>query len=182
MAWTNESIEALRKHCDGRFTASEVVNLLANDGITITRNAVIGKVHRLRNNGDEKIRLSTLATGRHNYSNAWGAAKVGRKVKPKATPKPVKEAKPKKVKPEGGHFAAGEGVKLQDVKAGQCRWPLGEGENFCYCGKDAPGRKPYCNHHASVAYEDKTYTASKHYNHIRMLEKRVSVKLPGEGL
>lgn len=81
-----------------------------------------------------------------------------------------------------GCFDARDGVKLEDIKHGQCRWPHGEGESYRYCGEPVDGKRTYCKHHASIAYEGKPFVAMNHYTHIMALQKNVALKLPGEGL
>jgi GcrA cell cycle regulator len=144
MAWQTDEIEALRAYCDGRFTASEVAAKMGEDaGKHYTRNAIIGKVHRLRNRGDDKIKLSSQLTGRSQY-----APKI---VKPRL-PKPPRIIKPK---PEPVDvFKAGEGVTIADLSPQDCRWPLGDPATpeFRYCGQERDGERMYCKHHASIAY------------------------------
>lgn len=77
MSWTDERVEILKKMWGEGQSASQIAKELGG----VTRNAVIGKVHRLG--------LSNRATG------AKSEAKAKADPKPKAAPKPKAEAKPK---------------------------------------------------------------------------------------
>jgi GcrA cell cycle regulator len=45
-------------------------------------------------------------------------------------------------------------VKLEDLKAGQCKWPHGDplSPSFGFCGAPAEEGLPYCRRHAGKAY------------------------------
>ncbi len=78
MSWTDDRVETLKKMWGEGQSASQIAKELGG----VTRNAVIGKVHRL---------------GLSNRATSAGAAKT--EAKPKAKPAPKIEAKPK-AKPE----------------------------------------------------------------------------------
>lgn len=165
MRWTDERVETLRKLWLGGGSASEIVNEL-NCGIT--RNAVIGKVHRL---------------------GLSGRTKAPRQLAPKP-PKPARPAAPTRpplpaVPPlhafnehpaearkgendigdqERAAIAqradapapASQNVTIMELRESMCRWPLGDpaSPDFRYCGDAAPiGEGPYCKFHARVAYQ-----------------------------
>ena len=48
----------------------------------------------------------------------------------------------------------GPGVTLDRVHHNACRWPLGDPKlpDFHFCGEDVDGNRPYCLHHAKIAY------------------------------
>ncbi|MGH1466358.1 MAG: GcrA family cell cycle regulator [Cognatishimia sp.] len=84
MSWTDERVELLKKMWGEGQSASQIAKELGG----VTRNAVIGKVHRL---------------GLSNRAGSGGAkadAKPKAEPKPKAPPKPKPEAKPKTPMPE----------------------------------------------------------------------------------
>lgn len=76
MSWTDERVELLKKMWGEGQSASQIAKELGG----VTRNAVIGKVHRL---------------GLSNRAGAGASAKAGGAAKAKAAPKPKAEAKPK---------------------------------------------------------------------------------------
>ena len=47
-----------------------------------------------------------------------------------------------------------QGVTLERAHPNACRWPLGDPKHpdFRFCGQPADGSRPYCQHHASIAY------------------------------
>ncbi|WP_136439904.1 GcrA family cell cycle regulator [Pacificoceanicola onchidii] len=76
MSWTDERVELLKKMWGEGQSASQIAKELGG----VTRNAVIGKVHRL---------------GLSNRATSAGAAPAKAEAKPKAKPAEVKKAKPK---------------------------------------------------------------------------------------
>jgi GcrA cell cycle regulator len=136
MSWTDERVSLLKQLWGEGKTAAEIAKVLG-DGIT--RNAVIGKAHRLRLSS----RLSPIQqnTGKKTKSEA----PVARLVKPV----PLKAVEFK-----------GKGVKMIDLNVRMCRWPVGDpkDENFSFCGCDSVAGLPYCEDHARAAYQVPTRT------------------------
>lgn len=127
MAWTDDRIEILRKLWDDGLSASQIAKEL---GENVTRNAVIGKAHRL----GLKSRPSP----------------VKKDAKKKAPAKPaVKKAPPKEKKIVGGK------VSLLELTDRMCKWPIGHpGEDdFHFCGKGSEAGMPYCAAHCAEAYQ-----------------------------
>jgi GcrA cell cycle regulator len=141
--WTDARTERLKAlWADGR-PASEIASLLGE----VTRNAVIGKVHRLGLAG-RKTTSRKPAPRRTSPRRA----KSGR-VEPRLpATRIVRPAAP--LQPPPPPPAAALMLPLRQLRAGQCRWPIGDpleaGFGFCGCRK-APG-VPYCAHHAAIAY------------------------------
>ena len=88
MSWTDERVELLKKMWGEGQSASQIAKELGG----VTRNAVIGKVHRL---------------GLSNRAGSGGSAKSAPAAKAKAAPKAKAEAKPK-AKPAAAKPAAEE--------------------------------------------------------------------------
>lgn len=138
MSWTNDRVELLKKLWGEGKTASEIAKMLGG----ITRNAVIGKAHRLKLSG----RVSPIAppvkkAGIEAPSNSNAAPKrTLRKMTDMPVNIPVKR------------------IKLSDLKDRQCRWPLGDprDEDFSFCGCRAVSGIPYCTDHAQIAYQAAT--------------------------
>ena len=76
MSWTDDRVELLKKMWGEGQSASQIAKELGG----VTRNAVIGKVHRL---------------GLSNRAGSGAAATAKAEAKPKAAPKPAAAAKPK---------------------------------------------------------------------------------------
>ena len=87
MSWTDERVETLKKMWGEGKSASQIAKELGG----VTRNAVIGKVHRLG--------LSNRNTDDGKGDAAPAKAAPAKKAKPAAKAKPAKEAAPKDEKP-----------------------------------------------------------------------------------
>ncbi len=141
MSWTEERVTLLKKLWGEGKTASEIAKVIGD----VTRNAVIGKAHRLKLSG----RSSPI-------QNA--AKKTAAKVQKEASNvnvQPAKRGRPKKQLIEPSANIPVKRVKLADLKDRQCRWPLGDprDEDFSFCGCNSMPGIPYCTDHAQVAYQ-----------------------------
>lgn len=178
MSWTDERVEILKKMWGEGQSASQIAKELGG----VTRNAVIGKVHRLG--------LSNRAT-----TNAAPKAEAKPKATPKAEPKaPPKEqpaskaAEPAAEKPSNvtplrrqiipaGHplppqpsaneispealarvseiEKKAKKLTLLELTERTCKWPVGDPAtpNFWFCGLPTQTGKPYCEAHVGVAFQ-----------------------------
>lgn len=135
MSWTDERVDLLKKLWKKGLSASQIAEELGD----VTRNAVIGKAHRLG--------LSSRPSPLKKASEAAPKKKVkpAPKKKPAAAvapPKPVEKEEP-------------EAITILTLTERMCKWPLGHPgeEDFRFCGrKSAPGQ-PYCAYHAAMAYQ-----------------------------
>ena len=134
MSWTNERVELLRKLWGEGRTAAEIAKELGG----VTRNAVIGKAHRLKLSN----RLSPIQQTKKTTSPATGKTP---QEKPVITRKPANNDEPIKVK----------GVAMADLKDKMCHWPIGDprDDNFHFCGCPSVPGLPYCASHARIAYQ-----------------------------
>jgi GcrA cell cycle regulator len=159
MSWTDERVELLRKLWLDGLSASQIASELSNG---ITRNAVIGKVHRLGLSG--RAKAPTQATPR---------PRPAKPARPSAPPRQhapivrgnlafalaprILEAQPApRAQLEEVVIPMSERVTIMELRESMCRWPLGDpaSPDFRYCGSEAPiGEGPYCNYHARVAYQ-----------------------------
>lgn len=169
MSWTDERVEHLKKMWLEGLSASQIAGELANG---ITRNAVIGKVHRLGLSGRVK-------------SPAPTPARTRAKLPAGDTPRPEDEARPDdqvqspvvpvthgnlalamEARPAPAPAPRSNGeevvvpisqrVSIMELRESMCRWPLGDPStaDFRYCGsKNHTGIGPYCAHHARIAYQ-----------------------------
>lgn len=135
MSWTDERVNLLKQLWGEGKTAAEIAKVLG-DGIT--RNAVIGKAHRLKLSS----RLSPI---QQNTSK-----------KPKAESIAPRLVKPAIKLPE----FKGMELKLVDLKERMCRWPNGDprDESFSFCGCETIAGLPYCDAHCRAAYQVPTRT------------------------
>jgi GcrA cell cycle regulator len=129
MSWTDDRVALLKKMwVEGR-TAAEIAKELGG----VTRNAVIGKAHRLK------------------LSNR--VSPIQQNKKPVIAKVPEKKAEKIVI-----HDNNEPGISLLDLKSGACRWPKGDPreENFGFCGCTAIPGLPYCPTHAKIAYQAAT--------------------------
>jgi GcrA cell cycle regulator len=133
MSWTNERVELLKKLWGEGKTAAEIAKELGD----VTRNAVIGKAHRLKlSNRASPIQQNTA-----------------KKAAPaKAT---VSKSTTAKVVVQTAMNDTGGGVSMAELKGKMCRWPIGDPreDDFHFCGGNSIAGLPYCEEHAKVAYQ-----------------------------
>lgn len=46
-------------------------------------------------------------------------------------------------------------MSLMELKSNSCRWPLGDGPTYFFCGGEAKDNLPYCEAHCAIAYNAK---------------------------
>jgi GcrA cell cycle regulator len=144
MGWNEERVALLRKLWAEGLSASQIAKQLGG----VTRNAVIGKVHRL------------------------GLA--GRATPSRPAKRPVRTARPRVIGPTAPRVRPAsslpqvvipdlEPLKLEDGKAAtvltindsMCKYPIGDptDADFAFCGRGVFGGHPYCQDHARLAYQ-----------------------------
>ena len=160
MAWTDEIVEQLKQHwMDGK-SASQIAGLLGNG---MTRNAVIGKVHRLGLAGRAKTPSSGAARPRRAVPPP--AHRVAGLRPGSAAPRIVRGATALAIAPqalaevdepefESVVVPMSLRVTIVELKESMCRWPLGDpaDSEFRYCGSPTASG-PYCAYHAGLAYQ-----------------------------
>ena len=161
MSWTDDRVEVLKKLWGEGRTAAEIAKELGG----VTRNAVIGKAHRLKlSNRASPIQQNTKKAAPAVAANISGAQAESKNVTATLTknvantnvaaPKTTEKAAPlKPVMSESD--AKRKRWALTDLESNMCRWPLGDPRetNFGFCGGRADGSKPYCEEHTAVAYQ-----------------------------
>ena len=142
MSWTDEKVESLKKLWGSGKTASQIAEIIGG----ISRNAVIGKAHRL--NLSAKIKTRT-ATSNQNFNDSRNekniqAAKRGRKSKFKSL---IIE---KDFEPENPK-------QLEELDENSCKWPIGHPneKSFYFCGRSSLKDFSYCKLHLLYAYQPK---------------------------
>ena len=150
MSWTDARVAKLTELWTGGHSATAIAAKLGQ----VTRNAVIGKVHRLGLTG----RASRVHQGRRAPASVFPARTVGQKRRRNRaqvrTARPPRSSQVRKnAHPELGP-APVQLVTVETLAADSCRWPEGDPKlsGFHFCGRiKHPGSVPYCAHHASRA-------------------------------
>ncbi len=152
MSWTEERVELLKTLWAEGLSASQIASRLGG----VTRNAVIGKVHRLGLSG----RATPARTHRPRRPRqpshparvqfrSQGSAAL--KVETVYVPEPVREPAPV----HELEIPPAERVHILALNERTCRWPIGHpgAEDFYFCGREPRSGGPYCEHHARIAYQ-----------------------------
>jgi GcrA cell cycle regulator len=140
MGWTDERVELLKKLWQDGLSASQIAKQLGG----VTRNAVIGKVHRLG--------LSGRAAPSKPARTVFKAPRPARPVAPSA-PRRIAEPHQAPVPVRILDEAPGMATVLT-LGAHMCKWPIGDPalDNFTFCGRRCD-EGPYCHEHSQVAYQ-----------------------------
>lgn len=143
--WTEERIADLRRLWTEGASASGIATILGG----ITRNAVIGKAHRL---GLEPRREAMPGSGRPDASRPKPPPRVSNPIgRPRSVVSRLHKAP--KEKTELTPEIVANPVQMLDLKPHHCRWPVGPvSHDMLHCGADAIDGKPYCAKHCGVAY------------------------------
>ena len=142
--WTTERIEQLRNFVVSGLTCSQIAA-----EIGVTRNAVIGKIHRLGLSSGRPAgapsRSSPPRVARPRVSQQRRLLRLIYADAPGVADGAALEA---------GPVASAQPCSLIDIAAGKCRWPVGDpaAADFVFCGNDAVGGLSYCAGHARMAY------------------------------
>jgi len=159
MSWTDERVEQLKQHWTEGKSASQIAALL---GHGLTRNAVIGKVHRLGLAGRAKSPGRASPRPRPAAQPSAHRAAAPRMA---SAPRITRGATALAIAPDALADAEPEAfesvvvplslrVTIVELKEAMCRWPLGDPATaeFRYCGSPAASG-PYCAYHGSLAYQ-----------------------------
>ncbi len=174
MSWTDDRVELLKNMWGEGKSASQIAKELGG----VTRNAVIGKVHRLglsnratpAKAAKEKAPAKELAKARPKAAAAAPSADSKPSDKPLNIPprKPIITAgQPLPPQPSTSEISveALENVAQVEKKAKKlhlmeltertCKWPIGDPatEDFWFCGLGVQQGKPYCEAHNAVAFQ-----------------------------
>jgi GcrA cell cycle regulator len=152
MTWTDERVEQLKKLWADGLSASQIAAQLGN----ITRNAVIGKVHRLGLSGRAKSPSSAAPRPRKPRSASHmlrisrpsmrGNNALAHAYDMELEPDPV---------PYDNVIPIGQRRTLLELNEETCRWPIGDpgSAEFFFCGGNTVTSLPYCAYHSRVAYQ-----------------------------
>jgi GcrA cell cycle regulator len=161
MSWNDERVELLKKLWSDGLSASQIAGRLGG----VTRNAVIGKVHRLGLSGratTSRMKSHRPRTRPQVATNAPGA-KNQRLMKPRfaAVGNPalrnlyMGDNEPYTPPAEEVEIPLKERKYIQTLTENCCRWPIGDPQlaDFHFCGKKKVAGLPYCELHARRAFQ-----------------------------
>jgi GcrA cell cycle regulator len=154
--WTPERVELLKQMWAEGLSASNIAGRL---GAGISRNAVIGKVHRLGLSGRATpARTTTPRPRRPRQPSHPGRTRVfptagATALKPQVCQERVVHPEPEPIRLVD--IPKGERVNLLMLSDKTCRWPIGDPgtEDFFFCGMSPRESTPYCEYHARLAYQ-----------------------------
>ena len=141
MSWTSEKVEKLKELWSKGHTASQIAEKLGDT----TRNAVIGKAHRLNLEARAPSKQSSINKSRENKQ-------VSRR-----SPAPMsRKARFQSILLDK-NFEAENPKSLEELTEDTCKWPIGHPneEKFYFCGRKPEGEFPYCKLHILYAFQPK---------------------------
>ena len=152
MSWTDERVETLKKLWAEGHSASQIAAELGG----VTRNAVIGKVHRLGLAGRAKSPSSAAPRPRKprvasHMMRAPRTSMRGNTALAHAYDLDI-EPEPELI---DNVIPLGQRRSLLELTEETCRWPIGDPgtPDFFFCGGPAITSLPYCAYHSRVAYQ-----------------------------
>lgn len=160
LSWTDERVALLRRLWEDGQSASKIAAQLGG----VTRNAVIGKVHRLglagRAKPGEEAQSAARAV-RPPVAEIETAIAVVEAEAPEPVAIVAHRPAPDFPPPQAPAAAAptalavSQRVTIMDLRDSMCRWPLGDPTtpDFRFCGARSITGLPYCTHHAEIAYQ-----------------------------
>ena len=140
MSWTEEKVLKLKQLWSKGHTASQIAEELGDT----TRNAVIGKAHRLNLEARAPSKQSAQSSTSANRPARRGSAPTSRKAKFQSI------LLDKNFEPENPK-------SLEELTDQTCKWPIGHPneEKFYFCGRKPEGEFPYCKLHVLYAFQPK---------------------------
>ena len=141
MSWNDEKVNKLKELWGKGSTASQIAEIIGG----ISRNAVIGKAHRL--NLSSKIKTRNASPNQNFVNNSEENNSKQRQVR---------KSKFKSLLIEND-FEPENPKKLEELDESSCKWPVGhpEEKSFYFCGRSSLKDFSYCKLHLLYAYQAK---------------------------
>ncbi len=153
MSWTDDRVARLSKLWAEGLSASQIAADLGG----VTRNAVIGKVHRLGLSGRAKSASSTVRKRRAQTSgykrtrrpaartSGANALKLDVDAEIRFRPKPIEDVV----------IPISKKLELLQLTEETCKWPTGDPQrpDFSFCGHTSRETTPYCEYHSKLAFQ-----------------------------
>ena len=149
-AWTSERIELLKKLFDAGLSCSQIAGEIGT-----TRNAVIGKMHRLGLSRPKSLFVDRIKAPRA-AKDVWRPKALRPRIRGlsiEAQRERLRTAYPGRVRSEAP-VESPHKCSLLELAPAQCRWPISEpgSQEFGFCGNPAVDGFSYCAGHARLAY------------------------------
>ena len=142
MSWNEEKVSKLKELWGKGNTASQIAEIIGG----LSRNAVIGKAHRL--NLSAKIKTRTAISNQNFESSLKNNIEIPQKRGRKSKFKSLiieKDFEPENPK------------QLEELDESSCKWPIGhpDEKSFYFCGRSSLKDFSYCKLHLLYAYQPK---------------------------
>lgn len=151
LPWTDERVTLLKQRWKEGHSSGQIARELGG----VTRNAVVGKIHRLNLQGraapkkEQKEKVvkpskPTSVKSEKTASTSKPAVLVAEAIVPLKLPEP-----------EPLVIVRGQRVTILHLSDKTCKWPIGEPgtDDFCFCGHKPRDKSPYCEFHTRAAYQ-----------------------------
>mgnify|MGYP001377860866 FL=1 len=164
MSWNEEKVNKLKELWGKGKTASQISEIIGD----VSRNAVIGKAHRL--NLSSKIKARNISSNQNLDNNSENNNSKQRKIRRSKFQSLIIE---KDFEPENPK-------KLEELDENSCKWPIGhpEEESFYFCGRSSLKDFSYCKLHLLYAYQPKGKkeepSTDKDEESAKYIEKKIS--------
>jgi len=176
MNWTDDRVEMLKKLWADGLSASQIAAQLGG----VSRNAVIGKVHRLnlpgraKSGGQSKARTkrTTSAPRAPNYasrttttagpSRPMGRSSGSAALQPDTEAVAYQHIETRPI--EDVVVPISRRLELVELTEKTCKWPIGDPlqDDFHFCGNDSDEVTPYCGYHNKLAFQPSSERKRRH--------------------
>ena len=157
MSWTDDRVATLKKLWTEGLSASQIAKELGG----VSRNAVIGKVHRLGLESRQKAGGKDGDGAPEVHEDAPEPTATAQSAEPAVETQPAPQFEAAN---DSAPAMDGEDdivvpiplkLKLTELTERTCKWPIGDPmhDDFHFCGHEADEGRPYCEYHSTLAFQ-----------------------------